>query len=98
MIACGLRRCSLRIRLRHFLSACSVTEQLLITQMSASAVGGTRTKPPRSNSRASVDDSEKLSLQPNVWKLTLRGCMNSFFTARNYENCAKGGGFSDKKA
>ena len=41
MIACGLRRCSLRIRLRHFLSACSVTEQLLITQMSASAVGAT---------------------------------------------------------
>ena len=42
------------------------TEQLLMTATSVGSEASTRMYPPRSNSRAMVDVSEKFSLQPKV--------------------------------
>ena len=65
--------------LRHFLSACSVTEQLFITHTSAPEHDSMRSNPPSSNMRARVELSEKFILQPSVWKLTRRLSINRDF-------------------
>ena len=54
----------------HFLSAFSVTEQVLITKTSGASLKSTRANPSSSNIRATVDVSEKLSLQPKVYNAT----------------------------
>src|SRR5581483_3236469 len=59
-----------RIRLRHFASACSVTEQVLITQRSAGASSPTIRNPSEKKEAPSEALSDWLSRHPRVWKET----------------------------
>ena len=54
----------------HFLFAFSVTEQVFITNTSGDSSKGTLLYPFSSNILEIVEVSEKLSLQPKVWKAT----------------------------
>ena len=54
----------------HFLSAASVTEQVLITYTSAFELAGTLSNFSVGNDLEIVDVSAKLSLQPSVWNAT----------------------------
>src|SRR5450759_4334751 len=70
MNASGERFINFFIACLHFLSAASVTEQVLITYISAIEFAGTLSNFSSGNDLEIVDVSAKLSLHPSVWNAT----------------------------